>query len=238
MEGAGVQAAAHREATEWLVAKDSVPACVRVIALVPCGPLGEKPDSQELRDRFLAWLAGTPAMMLIGDLRPGQQGVTWKSWATPRRSSLRADLTGEDQAKVPVASAVLELPSDGVRLAGTDPRYAELIVHVDLPATDFGRGLPDWRRRLTEAVSMPGELAQFLQDLGLPLPSEPPAQVGVLLRGRRSLTEIVSPGNIPVLSASSTQIVPGLRASSLRGPRASLLPGAAGPRARQRAGNR
>jgi TIR domain len=186
---------------------DSVPACVRVLALVPCGPLGETPDPQELRDRFLVWLAQAPSMSLIGDLRPGQQDVTWKSWATPRRSNLRADLTGEDQAQVPVASAVLELPSDSVRLAGTDPRYAELIVHVDLPDTSFARGLPDWRRRLTQAVSMPDELAQFLQDLGLALPGEPQAEVGVLLRGRQSLTEIVSPGNIPVLPASSAQIV-------------------------------
>lgn len=186
---------------------DSVPPCVRIIALVSCGPLGGAPDSQELRDRFLAWLAQTPAMSLIGDLRPGQQGVMWKSWATPRRSNLRGDLTGEDQAQVPVASAVLELPSDSVRLGGTDPRYAELILHVDLPATDFARGLPDWRRRITQAVSMPGELARFLQDLGLGLPGEPSAQVGVLLRGRQSLTEIVSPGNIPVLPASSAQIV-------------------------------
>ena len=54
---------------------------------------------------------------------------------------------------------------------------------------------------------MPGELVRFLQDLGLALPGEPPAQVGVLLRGRHSLTEIVSPGNIPVLPASSAQIV-------------------------------
>ncbi len=186
---------------------DSVPPCVRVIALVPCAPLGGTPDSQELRDRFLAWLAQTSAMALIGDLCPGQQDVTWKSWATPRRSNLRADLTGEDQAQVPLASAVLELPSDGVRLAGTDPRYAELILHVDLPATDFARGLPDWRRRLTEAVSMPGELARFLQEVGLTLPAEPSAQVGVLLRGRQSLTEIVSPGSIPLLPASSAQIV-------------------------------
>ncbi len=111
---------------------DSAPPCVRVIALVPCGPLGYVPDSQELRDGFLAWLAQTPAMALIRDLRPGQQDVTWKSWATPRRSNLRADLTGEDQAQVPVDSAVLELPSDGVRPAGTDPRHAELILHVDL----------------------------------------------------------------------------------------------------------
>ena len=170
-------------------------------------PAGGTPDSQELRDRFLAWLAQTSAMALIGDLCPGQQDVTWKSWATPRRSNLRADLTGEDQAQVPLASAVLELPSDGVRLAGTDPRYAELILHVDLPATDFARGLPDWRCRLTEAVSMPGELARFLQEVGLTLPAEPSAQVGVLLRGRQSLTEIVSPGSIPLLPASSAQIV-------------------------------
>ena len=186
---------------------DSVPPCVRVIALVPCGPLGDAPDSQELRDRFFAWLAQTPSMSLIGDLRPGQQEVTWKSWATPRRSNLRGDLTGEDQAQVPVASAVLELPSDSMRLAGTDPRYAELILHVDLPATDFPRGLPDWRRRIVQAMSMQGELERFLQGLGLRLPGQPSAQVGVLLRGRHSLTEIVSPGNIPVLPASSAQIV-------------------------------
>jgi len=186
---------------------DSVPPYVRVIALVPCSPLGETPDSQELRYRFLAWLTHSSAMALIADLRPGQQDATWKSWATPRRSNLRADLTSGDEAQVPVASAVLELPSDRVRLAGTDRRYAELILHVDLPATDFARGLPDWRCRLTEALTMPGELARFLQDLGLSLPGEPSAQVGILLRGRQSLTEIISPGNIPVLPASSTQVV-------------------------------
>ena len=88
----------------YMRSADSTPPCVRVIALVPCGPLGDVPDSQELRDAFLAWLAQTPAMALIRDLRPGQQDVTWKSWATPRRSNLRADLTGDDQGQVPVAS--------------------------------------------------------------------------------------------------------------------------------------
>jgi hypothetical protein len=146
-------------------------------------------------------------MALISDLRTVPQGMTWKSWATARPSNPRADLTGEDQAQVPVASAVLELPSTGPRLAGTDPGYAELILHVDLPTSDLAPGLPDWRHRFVEALVVPGELARLLQDLGLAVPSEPPAQVGVLLHAGQAITEIVSPGNIPVLPAYFPQTV-------------------------------
>ncbi len=185
----------------------SAPPFIRVIVLVACGPLGDVPGSQEMRGSFLTWQVQAPATALVRDLCAIPQGVTWKSWATARRSNLRADLTGEDQDQVPVASAFLELPSTGPRLAGTDPRYAELILHVDLPTSDFAPGLPDWRRRFTWALAMPGELARFLQGLGLAVPNEPPAQVGVLLHARQSITELVSPGNIPALPASSAQIV-------------------------------
>ena len=191
----------------YLRSAGDIPPYVRVVMLVACSPLGEAPGSQELRTRFLALLSQALVMELIGDLRTIPPDVAWKSWATDRRSTLRADLTGEDQAVVPVASAVLEVPSPGQRLARSDPRYAELILHADLPAHDVVPGLPDWRRRLTRALVLPGALARFLQDLGLAVPGGPPAQFGVLLQAWQAITEIVSPGMIPALPASSPHIV-------------------------------
>lgn len=175
----------------YMRSQDSVPPYMRAIALVASGPLGDVPDSQELRAGFLAWLSQAPTMELIGDLRAIPPGVTWKPWATDRRSNLRADLTGENPAEVPVASVVLEVPSPGPRRFGADPRYAELILHVDLPTGDVSAGLPDWRRRFSRVLAVPGALPGFLQGLGLAVPDDPPAQAGILLHARQAITEVV-----------------------------------------------
>ena len=191
----------------YMRSQDSVPPYMRAIALVASSPLGDAPDSQELRAGLLAWLSQAPTMELIGDLRAIPPGVTWKPWATDRRSNLRADLTGENPAEVPVASVVLEVPSPGPRRFGADPRYAELILHVDLPTGDVSAGLPDWRRRFSRVLAVPGALAGFLQGLGLAVPDDPPAQAGILLHARQAITEVVRSGGIPVLPGSSPYVV-------------------------------
>lgn len=172
-----------------------------MMTLVACGPLTDVPESRELRARFLALLAEPAFMGLIADLFGTRHGLTWQPRATSRRSNLKADLNGEDSAEVPVASAMLELPMTGLRLSGNDPRYAQLILHVDLPAVETIAGLRDWRRRVIRALGVPGELARFLADIGLTTFSDPPAQLRVLLQARKAITEIVDPGDIKVLPA-------------------------------------
>lgn len=185
----------------YLRSGDSGPPSMRVMTMVACSPLGDQPESRELRARFLAMLAGAAFTDLISDLAGSPSGVTWRPRASSRPSNLKADLTSENPDAVPVASAALELPVTGLRLAGNDPRYAQLIVHMDLAAVQVIPGLPDWRRRLVRALSLAGELARFLTGIGLSTYGDPPAQLGVMLQAREAITEIVDPGQIKALPA-------------------------------------
>jgi hypothetical protein len=155
-------------------------------------------------------------MSLIFELTVIHEGVTWRSRATSRRTWLEADLTGQDPDEPAVASAKLLLPEAGPGLIGTDRRCAELTLHVDVtpsqqPLITVGageesvpiiQGLPFWRRQITRALAMPGDLDSFLRhDLELTTTDDPPAQFGILLKAREAITDIVNPCNIRALTA-------------------------------------
>ncbi len=181
---------------------DAVPPSVRVMTLVACRPLGDEPESRDLRALFLAMLARPAFIDLITDLSGARPGVSWQLRATPRRSNLKADLTGRASAEAPVASVMLELPVADLRLAGNDPRCAHLILHMDLPGSGDAAGLPAWRHRIILALALPGELARFLTKIGLPTSSDPATQLAVLVQARQALTEIIDPGGIKALPAT------------------------------------
>ena len=198
------------------------PHYMRVKALVACSQLGETASWQDLRGRFLGLVTHEWIMTLISELTVIRDDATWRSRATSRRSWLEADLTGADDVDAPVASAKLLLPEAGPGLIGTDRRCAELSLHVDLVqtqelliATGEGKeskpviqGMPYWRRQITRALTMPGDLVGFLRhDLGLTTTDDPPAQFGILLKAREAITDIVSPGNIRALTAVPPYIV-------------------------------
>lgn len=129
--------------------------------------------------------------------------MRWEPRATSRRPNLKADLlTSDDPTEVPIASAVLELPAPGLRPMGSDPRCAELILHVDMPAVDIVPGLPGWRRRLARVLTLPTETASWLERLGLATFADPPAQLGIILQARTSIKDMVNPGSIKALRGS------------------------------------
>jgi hypothetical protein len=183
---------------------ESAPAYLRAMILIASSQLGDSPGSQDLRRRFHELLAGSPFTILVTDLISGRLDIRgsmrWEPRATSRRPNLKADLlTSDDPAEVPIASAVLELPAPGSRLMGSDPRYAELILHVDMPAVGVVPGLPDWRRRLARVLTLPGEIASWLERLGLATFADPPAQLGIILQARASIKDMVNPGSIRAL---------------------------------------
>jgi hypothetical protein len=197
------------------------PAFVRIKALVACGELEEDLAWQDLRGRFLGLISHEWLMTLISELGVIAEDATWQSRATSRRSWLEADLAGGEEGQAPAASAKLLLPAAGVGPAGTDPRYAEMIVHIDVSrwpgrAVTAGEGarsdsaIPDlqfWRRQASRALAMPDDLEHFLRhDLGLTTMNDPPVQFGFLLEAREAITEIVNPGGIRALPA--TYVVP------------------------------
>lgn len=188
------------------------PPWARFRAAVACGPLGETPGWQELRARFLYLLAHESIRELIYQLAEIPDVATWRPRATHRRSWLQADLTVEDQAAVPAASAVLFLPENKFE-AGLLQGCAELVLHVDFvpraPVTTSGqlssRRPSYWRKRFEEALALPGELADWLdQQLGLETFGEPAAQCGIMLQARQSITEMVDVSGIRVLPAPYT----------------------------------
>jgi hypothetical protein len=162
---------------------EKTPPWVRVRVVMACDPLGEKPRWQELRGRFLGLLAEESIRGLIYELTEIPKTATWRHRGTQRRSGLEADLTVEDEAQVPAASAQLFLPEDGLPLAGLQQGCAQLTLHVDhLPETvrmintatareedvPVIHGPPYWRRRIEASLALPGTLDGWLRhQLGL-----------------------------------------------------------------------
>jgi TIR domain len=188
---------------------DETPPWVRTRAVVACARLGEAPGWQELRSRFVALLSQESIRGLIDELTDIPVEAIWRPRGTHRRSWLEADLTVEDEAAVPAASANLFLPEQET-LAGLQPGCAQLTLHIDYaPRASTGtsrqtsaRRPPYWRARFAQSLALPGELAAWLENqLGLTTSSHPAAQSGILLQDRRPIIEMVDPSGIRALSA-------------------------------------
>jgi TIR domain len=188
---------------------EQTPSWVRIRTVVACDQLGEAPGWQDLRSRFLALLTQESIRGLIYELTDIPVGAIWRSRGTQRRSWLEADLTVEDEAVVPAASATLFLP-ERETLAGLQSGCAQLTLHIDFaPRASAGtsgqmsaRRPPYWRVRFAQSLALPGELAGWLENqLGLTTSSHPAAQSGVMLQARQSITEMVDSSGIRALSA-------------------------------------
>jgi TIR domain len=193
-------------------ATEQTPPWIRIKAAVACDRLGEIPRWQELRKRFADLLGNEPISGLISEMTIIPADAHWRARATQRRSWLEADLTGEDQAVVPSASAILFLPESNTH-NGIDSGYALLTIHVDFaphhPDGSSGErsfALPYWRARFAQALGVPGDLASWLEhQIGLTTLKQPAAQFGVLLHSGTSLTEIINTDGISKLPASYVQ---------------------------------
>lgn len=172
------------------------PPSVRIGMVVACSPLGPKPATSELRSRFLSFLGWAPVMRLIAALSHTDASVAWASWGGHGRINLEAVLTDGNEDEAPVASALLLLPEDGRSMYGRDSRFAELVLDVEPRGPDGlpgpPRNLATWHARFTDALTLPALLGRFLADeLGLVISDDPPAQAGIWLKTRGSMTELV-----------------------------------------------
>jgi hypothetical protein len=184
------------------------PASVRIGALVACDPLGPEPTSSDLRSRFGAFLASPQPLGIVSELSHIDTEARWTSLAGNGRLMLEAALMTEDQDQAPVASAMLLLPEPGRPRFGSDPRYAEFVLHIE-PRTPDRTPVPPppllhWRDRFAQALALPAALARFLTStLDLATTAEPPAELGIWLNAPRSLNELVDTRGLKTLPGSA-----------------------------------
>ena len=192
---------------------EQTPPWVRIGAVVACDPLGDAMGWQDLRARFAALLTQESIRGLICRLTSIPGDAQWRPRGTTRRSWLEADLTGEDEATVPAASAMLFVPEDGFSLAGVQQGCAQMMLHIDFSPVRptliseqiIHRRPPYWRNRFQEAATLPGELADWLtHQLDLRTSAEPAAHVGIMLQAKQSITEMVDVSGIRALPSTWT----------------------------------
>ncbi|HEV2370738.1 MAG TPA: hypothetical protein VGS19_01100 [Streptosporangiaceae bacterium] len=176
-------------------ARRETPPSMRVGALVACEPLGPEVPTSDLRQRFLEFLRSKQIDELIHSVTPIGDAPRWIPWGGHGRISLEAAFTGDSpdvgDPVAPLASALLLLPEAGKSSFGRDPRFAQLVLHVQPRGPDGQPPKPgdlaNWHNRFTRALSVPGYLAGMLTErLGLVTVAEPPAQVGVWLKAAQA----------------------------------------------------
>jgi hypothetical protein len=187
------------------------PPSMRVGALVACEPLGHTLPTSELRQRFLNFMDSSTIAELVTAVSHVDGGSPWKPWAGNGRLMLEAGLTHDDTsgaAVPPTTWARLLLPEVGMSSYGRDPRFAEIIVHIEPRGTDGGSAEPvdiaAWHKRFTQALAIPGTLAEFLSDaLDLDTADDPPAQLGISLMAPHGMAELVDLKGLKSLEGSS-----------------------------------
>jgi hypothetical protein len=177
------------------------PASIRIGALIACEPLGSTPSTPELGQCFLRFMASPGVMDLVASLTCLRQGGTWERWAGNGRMMLEAGLTDpspsrEELRGSAVAWARLLLPEVAMSSYGRDPRFAQLILHVEPRGDGSGPANPAdiraWHSRFTKALQIPEALRDFLEKtLGLITSDDPSAQLGIELKTRQSIADLV-----------------------------------------------
>lgn len=174
---------------------DNKPPFVRIGVLVACDPLGERPTTSELRERFLAFLDRSPVSELIHGLTYVADDLSWRSYASNGRINNEAILSAsDDQNEAPGASAMMILNEAGLHRYGHDGRVAELVLHIEPREKDGSpaQAMPfkTWYEFTLQMLGAAGAFAQYLaEDVGVATYDDPPSQVGVELTAQRSLKQ-------------------------------------------------
>ena len=182
---------------------------VRIGALIACEPLGHMLPTSELRQLFVDFLESRAVSNLVSSVSWIEPDSSWQRWAGHGRLNLEAGLVDVTLSEgAPTTWARLLLPEVGMSSFGRDPRYAEIIIHIE-PQGPYGGNakagsLAQWHKHLTQILSLPGDLGQFLtQSLGLNTADDPPALVGVSLKALQSMFELVDITGLKPLVGSS-----------------------------------
>jgi hypothetical protein len=183
------------------------PPTMRIGTVMACGPLGSSPPTSELRSRFEGFLSSPAVWGLVSGLASVPKGGMWKRRAGRGRINLEAVLTGDGEDEAPAASAFLLLPDPAMGGYGRDPRYAQLVVEIELRDAQ-GQPAPAMtlavlHERFAGALAVPAALAGFLTgDLGLSTSDDPLSQVGVVLKAPRGMAEVVDTEGLTPLEGS------------------------------------
>jgi len=199
-------ALSHR--SRFRMTQDASPS-MRIGVLVACEPLGAEPPTSELRSHFLNFLERQPIMTLVTANTHVEQGALWTSYAGRGRINHEAALTARniEDDEVPPALAMMLLTDVETSSFGRDPRFAELVLDIDLRQPDGTAHRPvplrTWHEIFMQVFSLPGLFKQFLtEDLELITSADPPAQLGVWLKTAHSMYDLVDVENLPVLPGS------------------------------------
>jgi hypothetical protein len=191
---------------EW----DKTPPSVKIGMLVGCEPIDPRRSGSELRAKFLSFLGSPTVRTLIDALTHVAPDASWKSLAGNGPRTLEAALTaGADPLEdVPVASALLLLPTAQESLYGRDERSATLMLYIEPRMADelvpSASSLRTWSKRFALAFAVPRALDDFLSaHLGLTTTSNPPAQLGIWLESHQPLTVMVDIDGLRVLPGRS-----------------------------------
>ncbi len=188
---------------------NDTPPSMRVGMLVACEPLGADPPTSELRSRFLSLLQRQPITDLVEAVSHIEHGALWTPYAGRGRINHEAVLTAKNiqDEDAPVASALLLLTDVGTSSFGRDPRFAELVLDIDLRKPDGEPAAPAtleaWHDRFVQMFNLPGFFTQFLtEDLDITTSAAPAAQLGVWLKTQHTMLELVDIGDLSTLPGS------------------------------------
>jgi hypothetical protein len=182
-------------------------ALMRVGALIACEPLGVAPPTSELAQAFLLFLEGPYVMNAVKSVTSVSAQATWTRWAGHGRINLEAGLVDSASAEAPVAWARLLLPETSMSSYGRDPRFAELIIHIE-PRGTGGRavepaGISMWHERFIHALSIPEGLHSFLsRNLNLKTTDDPAAHLGIMLKTKNNMADFVDLRDLQTLEGS------------------------------------
>lgn len=190
-------------------AAGGAPPSVRLGLVVAAEPLASTPSTPELRRRFVRLLESPTISELVRTISSGRRNHQWRRFGGHGRADLEASLVGSDLEAAPAASARLFLPERGGPEFGRDPRAAQFILEIDRCRTDGvavpGLDFSEWHRQLVSGMGLSRTVVDFLlHEVGIATGDEPPAQLGVWMRARASMTELVDTGPLSPIPGTFT----------------------------------
>lgn len=168
---------------------------IKIGVIIACDPLGSVPGTSQLRDEFIVFLRHAPISTFMTEVLSEYIGGAWEIASSNGRLSNAAVFTPHDQHNY-LAWALLILREDDNPSFGSDPRYAELIVQVELRAENGSsapvKNFSAWHNVLLQTLTIAPAFAKFLSDQAKVLVyNEPPAQVGVRFEAPMRLSEMI-----------------------------------------------
>jgi hypothetical protein len=192
---------------------------VKIGIRTPCPPLPRlMPTSDVVAGRFLQLLQSGAIEAFLSALDYRGDDISWRSAGAQGRARHNAILTGAGSKDNPIAWVQIQIPDSRSSNFKQAARFAELIASVDLCANRSSiapsADLTTWQGRLYQVFALAEAFTTFLlsdSTLGLVVeptqvtsatPSEPNTQIGVWVRARSDITELVTKAGVSFAEGS------------------------------------